>query len=810
MQETTNYRFKKIGLDDSPPDITATNPNWDEADRILKEHEEGIKKVSNIPTDIEGIKGRLDAVDREIPLKLNKNALEPITTGGTASAYTITVEDPNLFEYTIVPHVDNVDNATISFNGGTAIPLKEDENTINEGTLRANIPVKIVRVGNGVFIVNKRGGGITKCPELIRTEPYAITDLPPATFISTSGGRLIYNKGYLYLFSGYKLFRLDLKGENWEELAEIPINFSQGSLVVINDKIYLIGTSAAGFSKKVYIYDIATNSYIQGEDIPTSASSLTGAVAIVVEGYIHIFYNTLHWRYDPTNNTYVELAKAVYSYSFTPIVEFQNKIYSFSSTNDIVYYDVATDTYTVTGTKTINPHTYGGATKFGSYVYILGGGVDFNINYKTKVDRYNFITNTCEEVDGMVSNDGGASYTADNENIYYGCTGYNYIIAYKPKKEVWYIPQDITIYPPETYIQPISGEINRVNTPLKTSKEGEFSLIPGQIWTMQNNDKVVKTNIFVDSRLERIQHENLPYYFYLGTGILVKDDIYIFGGALDYNDDTHKFKALKYNIPTDKLTEIADSPLPCYMTSLAFVESNKIHLIGSYANVSTFGKSHWVYDIEKNIYTQLANFPEEKYGSGLGYYKGILHIYSGAPNQNNYWKYDVTNQTYTLFKSLGINGITILNNKTTCVGDVMYVTHVELNKIYKLFLRTSRQVQLGSLDASYQGERGQSCICNGNLFCIGGSYPSFIGEYHLEGLGSSKYASTGLSPDELLGCIAIGSKSRMYLFGGKGRSYDNKFIERRLRTEKMWVNGRCEYLGRVIEGNGLVNIDYLR
>lgn len=34
--KTTNYKFHKIDLADSPPDIAMINPNWDEIDRLLK------------------------------------------------------------------------------------------------------------------------------------------------------------------------------------------------------------------------------------------------------------------------------------------------------------------------------------------------------------------------------------------------------------------------------------------------------------------------------------------------------------------------------------------------------------------------------------------------------------------------------------------------------------------------------------------------------------------------------------------------------------------------------------------------------
>lgn len=36
MKQTENYRLNKIELEDSPPDITVINPNWDKIDTEMK------------------------------------------------------------------------------------------------------------------------------------------------------------------------------------------------------------------------------------------------------------------------------------------------------------------------------------------------------------------------------------------------------------------------------------------------------------------------------------------------------------------------------------------------------------------------------------------------------------------------------------------------------------------------------------------------------------------------------------------------------------------------------------------------------
>lgn len=61
MLETTNYKLKKPELADSPPDITAMNPNWDIVDTELKSHEGQINSLaphlSDLITDADGAHG---------------------------------------------------------------------------------------------------------------------------------------------------------------------------------------------------------------------------------------------------------------------------------------------------------------------------------------------------------------------------------------------------------------------------------------------------------------------------------------------------------------------------------------------------------------------------------------------------------------------------------------------------------------------------------------------------------------------------------------------------------------------------------
>lgn len=42
MQQTKNFKLNKIELEDSPPDITVINPNWDKIDEQMQSQSDGL------------------------------------------------------------------------------------------------------------------------------------------------------------------------------------------------------------------------------------------------------------------------------------------------------------------------------------------------------------------------------------------------------------------------------------------------------------------------------------------------------------------------------------------------------------------------------------------------------------------------------------------------------------------------------------------------------------------------------------------------------------------------------------------------
>lgn len=127
MQLTTNYGFKKPEGNDNV-NVDDLNYNMDIADTELKK------------------------VNEQLGDKVNYTDFTPITTTGTDSAYIATIPE-NITEVTIVPHINNLQGATLN----SIQILDREGKPIEKDVLKINIPTKLVRVGSNFFIAS--GGG---------------------------------------------------------------------------------------------------------------------------------------------------------------------------------------------------------------------------------------------------------------------------------------------------------------------------------------------------------------------------------------------------------------------------------------------------------------------------------------------------------------------------------------------------------------------------------------------------------------------------------------------------------------------------
>ncbi len=186
-----------------------------------------VAKISNIESNLGEMENK----------KVNYTDLTPVNTTGTSSAYIATI--PNgMTEVTIIPHVNNLANATLN---GTVI-LDREGKPIETSTLKYNIPTKLVRVGNSFFLAS--GGAIIKAQgildkygrELVRKPIFA----PPRTT----------GKRYMPLYGVNKdteIFNIKDSSSNTKDYIKIKKN---GCLVVAD--MLSLTNSPSNFSPLMY------------------------------------------------------------------------------------------------------------------------------------------------------------------------------------------------------------------------------------------------------------------------------------------------------------------------------------------------------------------------------------------------------------------------------------------------------------------------------------------------------------------------------------------------------------------------------
>jgi len=90
MLTTTNYKFKKPELTDSPPDITVTNSNWDTVDTNLKDAQTKANTWNTFRTKGGNITGDLNLVKSGITSHFGYSAFTSVASCWTVKGGTIT------------------------------------------------------------------------------------------------------------------------------------------------------------------------------------------------------------------------------------------------------------------------------------------------------------------------------------------------------------------------------------------------------------------------------------------------------------------------------------------------------------------------------------------------------------------------------------------------------------------------------------------------------------------------------------------------------------------------------------------------
>jgi len=151
-----------------------------------------------------------------------------------------------------------------------------------------------------LFVIGGSGG-----PKVVERFPPAVgawlrdPDLPIAVDHPMAAGVLGGRRPGVFVMGGYvngvatdRLFyyRPVAEGGKWEELAPMPFPRAAGGAVAIGRRIYVVGgaVNATTLSNSLYVYDVETDKWSVGPDIPTPRDHLAvaavGSVVCAVGG----------------------------------------------------------------------------------------------------------------------------------------------------------------------------------------------------------------------------------------------------------------------------------------------------------------------------------------------------------------------------------------------------------------------------------------------------------------------------------------------------------------------------------------------
>jgi len=178
-------------------------------------------------------------------------------------------------------------------------------------------------------------------------------------------------------------------GGTWVSLAPISEAREGYGAAIVNDKIYYIGGFNGSFDRAtVFIYDIATNTWSTGANLPSPSRAEFGAVTngthiFVVGGRaIGLALNIVD-VYDPSTDTWTRVSSMPISLATEYcVIYFNGKIYvaggrtgaspSINPVKTLLIYDIATDTWSYGADLPFNVSD-ASAIVFDNKIYLFGG-----------------------------------------------------------------------------------------------------------------------------------------------------------------------------------------------------------------------------------------------------------------------------------------------------------------------------------------------------------------------------------------------------------------------------------------------------
>ena len=203
--------------------------------------------------------------------------------------------------------------------------------------------------------------------------------------------------------------RYNYTTNTWSNVAPLPVPLGQGTIGAWNGKIFVAGGFIGGsnVTNALRIYDIATNTWTSGANMPTSPG-VEAAAGAVVNGKFYVmggddFTNSLNTNfiYDIATNTWSTGAPLPDSRTNTYGTAAYGVIFvyggvilpAFTTTDTLLNYDPVANSWTNFGSAGTGGHgNYGGIALWGTGQLLIVDGADSMGNSTTSTHVYTFST----------------------------------------------------------------------------------------------------------------------------------------------------------------------------------------------------------------------------------------------------------------------------------------------------------------------------------------------------------------------------------------------------------------------------------
>lgn len=420
-------------------------------------------------------------------------------------------------------------------------------------------------------------------------------------------------------------------GISWSMDTQLDNIFTNGSAVIYNNEIHLLGSSDAIDYKKHVKYNRRDDTW---DDVSTLPINFYNGCAVVLSDGIHILggagsptahyvYNGTEWTASvPLPNSFVNGCAVVYNDEIHVLFGLYHLVFRDGAWIN----DVAVPYSLVSGSAVV----YHGS------IHILGGTNNLTSHKKFDGEQWS-------NVSTLPYNFQNGSAIVYNDEIYIMGTAENYY-----DNRFFYKWSDI-------YNEWRTAENN-----LMLINHSALT-VGNSIHLLGGNDAEDAAKHYEWNGLTWTEHADLPYEFSAGSAQLINNEIHIFGGI--NNPVNH------YKLQDGEWSQVSSLPYN-FMYGSSLLLNGELHILGS-SDVNN-KRSHYKWN--GFTWDEVSELPFDFYNGIAFVSKGTIHIIGGSANPRRHYRYE--NSAWIREKDLtvdivGASGI-MFNNEIHIFGELIH------------------------------------------------------------------------------------------------------------------------------------------